>query len=109
MCEPSKVDDDWITKGCHIDINGVELAVYPDHLGGVGFRPVFSSTSAKAAHQAIKIAKKRCLPDPAVRERWIRRLQMATVYMLNYPSDSVANGRMLEFKFLQIAIKRCGS
>lgn len=108
MCDPSKIDADWITKGCHIDVGGVELAVYPDHVGRIGFRPVFSSTPRKIADKAIKTAVKKCLPNPSIRKKWIQFLQMATVHMLAYPNVGLANGRMAEFKFLRIAIERAG-
>jgi len=106
MCEPSKVGEDWVTKGFHINVKGVELAVYTDHLAQVRFRAVFSFTPSKAVQKAIKIAEEKCLPNPRVRKRWIQRLQMARLLMMNYPNNTSANGRMLEFKFLRIAIER---
>jgi len=108
MCEPSKVTDDWVTKGCHIHINGVELNVYTDHLARVEFRAVFSSTPADVLTAAIKSAFEDCLRNPFVRRRWMQRLDMARILMLNYQGKMhpKANGRMLEFKFLRIAIER---
>jgi hypothetical protein len=35
VCLPSAVADDWVKKGCHIHVHGVELTVAPDHQGGV--------------------------------------------------------------------------
>src|SRR5207249_6707125 len=45
MCQASKVTDDWVVKGCHIHIGAVELVVFPDHRGGVGFKPFFTVTA----------------------------------------------------------------
>jgi hypothetical protein len=108
MCEPSKVTDDWVIKGCHIHVNGIELNVYTDHLARIDFRPVFSSTSPDDLRAAVKAAYEDCLADGAVRQRWMTRLDMARIFMLNYRGRLYpkANGRMLEFKFLRIAIAR---
>jgi hypothetical protein len=110
MCQASIVSDDWVTKGCHIHVDGVELMVYPDHCGGVGFRPFFSSTPKGQGEQATKAAYEKCLPDPEVRNRWIERLDAARLLMLGYSGAlySLANGRMAEFKFLRIAVERWG-
>jgi hypothetical protein len=111
MCEPSKVTDDWVTKGCHIHINRVELNIYTDRFGEIRFRPVFSNTTSKQLAAALKIVREECLPDAATRQRWIERLEKATVFMLGYAGDlhDLANGRMLEFKFIRIAIERWGT
>ena len=44
MCRISAVSEDWVGKGCHVHVASVELALRPDHLGGIVFRPVFSTT-----------------------------------------------------------------
>jgi len=56
MCQASTVTDDWVTKGCHIHVNGVELNIFTNHLGGIDFRSVFSSTHENRVKQAIKTA-----------------------------------------------------
>jgi hypothetical protein len=110
MCEPSKVTDDWVTKGCHIHVNGVELNVYTNYSGRIDFRAVFTSTHEERVKEAIKAAFDDCLADPDVRRRWIRRLEMGRIFMLDYRGElhRLANGRMLEFKFIRIAIERWG-
>jgi hypothetical protein len=111
MCQPSTVTDDWVTKGCHIHVNGVELNIFTNHLGEIHFRSVFSSTHENRVKQAIKTAYEVCLPDPDTRAKWIQKLKMARVYMLSCSGElaSLANGRMLEFKFIRIAIERWGN
>ena len=111
MCEASKVTDDWVTKGCHIHVGGIELNVFTDHHGEIKFRAVFAATPANLLQQAIKTALEVCLPDRAVRTKWIKRLEMARVCMLGFEGQPArkANGRMLEFKFLRIPIERWGT
>lgn len=111
MCRPSTVTDDWVTKGCHIHVDGVELNIYTNHLGGIDFRAVFSSTSDDRLRQAIKRAMEVCLPDPDVRRDWIKKLNSAIIYMTNYQGalSDLARGRMLDFKFIRIAIERWGA
>lgn len=60
---------------------------------------------------AVKKAREVCLPDARVRKEWIQKLNMARVYMLGYEGEleDLARGRMLEFKFLRIAIERWGA
>jgi hypothetical protein len=108
MCRPSVVTEDWVKKGCHIHVNGVELVVRPNHLGGVVFRPWFTMTPSVRAAAAIKTAREICLPDKDMRRRWIRDIEHAALYILGYGGSlqSLANGRLLEFKFLVLALER---
>ena len=110
MCEPSKVADDWVTKGCHIHVDGVELNIFTNHLGTIDFRAVFSGTPEDRVKAAIRAAYERCLPDADMRRRWVQRLEMARIHMLGYDGDlaSLANGRMFDFKMIRIAIQRWG-
>src|SRR5262245_55710699 len=110
MCQASTVTDDWVVKGCHIHIGAIELVVFSDHRGGIGFRPFFRVTkkNIEAVNKARKIAEQQCLADEQVRSRWIRSISQATRYMLSFDGEpsALANGRMLEFKFLILALKR---
>lgn len=110
MCQASTVTDDWVVKGCHIHVGPIELVVFPDHRGGVGFKSFFRVTSrnSDAVNQALKIAEEECLTDEQVRNRWIRSLNQAIRYMLSFDGEpsELANGRMLEFKFLILALNR---
>lgn len=108
MCEPSAVAPDWIVKGCHIHVNGIELAVRPDHQGGVVFRSVFSSDTENAVNAAIRFAKEQCLPDPDVRSRWMRQIQRAMVFMVSERGAlrRLATGRLAEIHFLRIALEK---
>src|SRR5258708_4908566 len=103
MCRPSTVTDDWVVKGCHIHVDGVELAVRPAHsptyLDGFVFKKVFRSTSDDAFDAAAQKAREECLPDPIIRARWRRALErgMAFVRSFSGESASLANGRQFEF------------
>jgi hypothetical protein len=110
MCQASKVTNDWVVKGCHIHIGPTELRVFPDHLGRVGFGPFFAVTTRNKQQvaAAIKTATEVCLEDPQVRARWIRSLRQGIRCMLSFDGEPAtrANGRMLEFKFLILALER---
>ena len=110
MCKPSTVTDDWVTKGFHIHVGGVELNVFTNHLGSFDFRAVFSSTPEVRVKQAIKTAWEVCLPDPLTRRKWLTRLEMARIHMMSYTGkySIKANGRMFDFKLIRIAIERWG-
>ena len=96
MCEPSKVTEDWVTKGMHIHVKGVELNIFTTHRkSGFDFRSVFSKKyRPEQVRAALKHVKEKCLPKRAVRQRWISRLQMARIYMRNYEGKlaTLANG-----------------
>jgi hypothetical protein len=108
MCTPSVVADDWITKGCHIQVNGVELAVRPNHLGGIVFEPVFSSVPLRMVEEAKRIALGECLPDPYVRRLWLKRIEGAMVHLISHSGvlREIALGRLAELNFLKIALRR---
>jgi hypothetical protein len=103
MCRASTVADDWVVKGFHIHVDGVELAVCPTHtmtyLDGFLFKAVFRSTSDEAFAIAAKKAREECLTDAAVRARWRRALEGGIAYVRSFsgePAD-LANGRQYEF------------
>lgn len=111
MCVPSVVADDWVVKGCHIHVDGIELALRPDHLGGFEFFTVFSSPPAASVETAIHRAREECLPNNDVRERWIRSIQRARVHLMSHRGvlREVAVGRLAELHFLEIALRRYGA
>lgn len=112
MCQASKVADDWVVKGCHIHIGSVELRVFPNHLAGVGFAPFFRVTAKNRndVAAAVKTATEKCLNNPDIRQHWIDALTRATRAMMSFRGQprSLANGRVIEFKFLRIALERYG-
>ena len=110
MCFPSVVADDWITKGCHIHVDGIELALRPDHRGSVVFRAVFSSPD-DAVDAAIRRAERDCLPDNVERVRWIGSIQRAKAHLISHRGvlRELAVGRLAELHFLELALKRYGT
>jgi hypothetical protein len=109
MCEASKVTQDWVVKGCHIHIGAVDIGVFPNHKRGLGFKSVFAVTAknGEAVAGALKLAEE-CLLDPDVRRSWVGSLRRATRFMMSVEGvlSELARGRMLEFKFLIIALER---
>jgi len=111
MCLPSVVADDWITKGCHIHVDGIELALHPDHLGGVVFASVFSSLPEAVVEAAKRRARDECLPNDDERKHWIDSIQRAKVHLMSHRGDlrELAVGRVAELHFLEIALRRHGA
>jgi hypothetical protein len=111
MCVPSVVADDWIGKGCHIHVDGIELALRPDHLGGVVFSSVFSSDAEFAVEAAKRRAREQCLPNNDERRRWIESIQRAKVHLMSHRGGlrELAIGRVAELHFLEIALRRYGA
>lgn len=108
MCDPSIVAEDWITKGFHLTVEGVELALRPDHRGRVVFQGVFSSTQRPVLDAAIRSAEQECLSDNATRERWVRQINSAMIFVSGYEGalGRRANGRLAEFNYLKLALRR---
>ncbi len=108
MCQPSVIADDWVVKGFHIHVGAIELVVRPDHTGRVVFRGFFSGDDPDDVDRAIRIAGRDCLPDPQVRDRWLRDARRAMSFLRTYRGEleARANGRLLEFRFLIRALER---
>ena len=107
MCKPSVIADDWITKGFHLHVGRVELAVRPGHEQGmIVFRSVFSSASRRAVVAAIEAVQENCLADPRVRAQWRETIDKAIGYLKGCPGElaDLANGRMAELAFLKRAL-----
>jgi hypothetical protein len=119
MCRPSTVTTDWVVKGCHIHVDGVELAVRPAHsptyLDGVVFKKVFRSTSDEAFQAAARKAREECLPNPIVRARWRQALERGITFVRSFSGEPAAkaNGRQYEFfrliRYLQAYEERHGN
>ncbi len=110
MCRISKVCDDWASKGCHVHVGRVEVSIHPDHLGGITFDSPFASTPEPdwVAAKAIVLSR---LEDPQFRAQLRSAIQRATEYMPSVTGfwATKANGRLLEFKYLLLALERMES
>jgi hypothetical protein len=95
--------EDWVVKGCHIRVDGIELAVRPTHTfayrDGVVFKKVFRSTADVLFQAAARKAREECLPDPAVPARWRRALVRGMAFVRSFSGEpaGMANGRQYEF------------
>ncbi len=107
MWRVSPISDDWVDKGCHIHIDGIELAVRPDQFGQVVFRKVFSSTTDADFDVASRIAVA-LLMDPGFRLKLRDSVDRAMPHLLGVSGYKMAKarGRLLEFKFLLLALDR---
>ncbi len=107
MWRISVISDDWVDKGCHIHIRHVELSVHPDHLGGIVFRRVFSSTLDADYHRANQIAL-----DLLGDGEFVRKLATDVRRAMNFLQGitgykrSLALGRLREFNFILVALEK---
>jgi hypothetical protein len=108
MCLPSVVADDWIVKGFHIHVDGIELVLRPDHLGRVKFVSFFSGPSDSDVKDAVRRATQECLPNADMRKRWLSSIRRARVHLISQRGAlrELATGRVAEMHFLQIALER---
>lgn len=110
MCTPSPPADDWVEKGFHVSIDGIELVARPNHVGGVTFQSFFSSGARRRVAAAIRTAERKCLADPQVRIQWIKRIEAAKAHLAGQYGELriLALGRLAELHFLEIALRRYG-
>jgi Pretoxin HINT domain/Pre-toxin TG len=95
----STVAPDWATKGAHIHIDGIELAVRPAQNGQIVFRSVFSGQSAREVESAAGTAA-RALDDVGFRQRLYNAAARAI--------QIVDGGKAAELRFLMHALERMG-
>jgi hypothetical protein len=101
----SKIAPDYVAKGVHIHVDGVELKVLPGAGGTVVFKPVFRSQEAIAG-SAIGEAR-RALADPSFRRELLATATRATEYLRQsgLPGAVAKSG---ETNFLRIALEKMG-
>jgi hypothetical protein len=101
----SKIAPDYVTKGRHIHVDGVELKVLPGAGGTVVFKPVFRSQEAIAG-TAIGEAM-RALADPSFMRELHDTATKATEYLRQrgLPGAVAKSG---ETRFLRIALEKMG-
>ena len=108
MWRISAISLDWVEKGFHLHIGGVELTLRPDHLGGILIVPTFSTTPSRKAVLAIAQARL-LLDDPRFRRKAIRDAERAVDYLTKSVSGGLreqAIGRAAEISFLKSALER---
>lgn len=108
ICRPSAIYDDWVLKGFHVHVEGIELAVRPGHQTGmIVLRRVFRSDSWAEIDAAKRLLIERCLSSKIVRDRWAQTLTRAMKHLNGYSGDlpDLANGRKYEFRRLQKALQ----
>ncbi len=107
MCRISVVGDDWVVKGCHVHVAGVELALRPDHLGDIVLRPVFASTDAGELGVAMRLVEAK-FSDVHWRNKLKDTIQRAMRHLLGVqgPNHDLARGRLFELRMLVISLER---
>lgn len=107
ICRPSPIYDDWVLKGFHVHVDGVELAIRPGHRGGmIAFKRVFRSDTWAQIDAARRLLIEKCLASKIVRDRWVDTLGRAMTYLNGYSGElpEKANGRKYEFRRLRKAL-----
>ena len=107
ICRPSALYEDWVSKGFHIHVHHIELAVRPGHKAGmIVFKRWFRRDSWSDVDAARRIAIQTCLSSKTVRDKWVQTLERARDYLNGYDGDEMelANGRKWEFRRLEKAL-----
>jgi len=107
MCRISAVSEDWVGKGCHVHAASVELALRPDHLGGIVFRRVFSSTDDWQLWVAEQLVKAK-LDDVLWRNKLKGTIERAMTHLIGVQGQNydLARGRLFELRMLVRALER---
>lgn len=102
----SKIAPDWATKGFHVHVDGVELALRPGQGGLIVLKPVFGSTPT-AAFNAAAGKMHNALGDMAARQHIYREAIRARDY-LRILGGGQATAKAGELNFLIHALKKLG-
>lgn len=102
----SKIAPDWATKGFHVHVDSVELAIRPAQGGSIVIKPVFSSTTTSAFNTAAGKMQNE-LGDLAARQHLYREAIRARDYLRSLKSDQAA-AKAGELSFLIHALKKLG-
>src|SRR5579864_4494779 len=88
ICRPSPIANDWVQKGFHIQVSGIELKVWPGHRNGmVVLKAVFPSDSRTDVDAAKRVVEQRCLSSQMVRDSWVQTLARAMEYLNGYTGE----------------------
>jgi hypothetical protein len=109
MCQISKISIDWVRKGFHLHVHGIEVVMRPDHEGGIVFKKWFRSDSDQDAHPAIKRAKE-LLHDIERRRVFYREARHARDFLSHVTGKMGRNaqGKCVELTFLLAALRKLG-
>jgi hypothetical protein len=102
----SEFANDWISKGFHIKIDGIELSMKPGNNGSIVFKKVFSSTPSRAAQKAIDKAYA-LLKDPSVRADFLNTAIKGRDYLKTFGTKA-ATSKSGELNFLVKALQKYG-
>ena len=102
----SKIAPDWATKGFHVHVDSVELALRPGQGGLIVLKPVFSSTPTAALSSAVG-KMQNALGDLAARQHLYRQAIRARGY-LRALGTKQATDKAGELTFFLHALEKLG-
>jgi len=100
--EISPIADDWVTKGAHVKVDGVEIKVLPGKDGEVVFKAVFSRDSESQVRAAITKVRA-ALTEPGFRARLTKTVGRAVKHFGKSPLTGAA-AKSGELRFLVKAL-----
>jgi hypothetical protein len=106
-CRISFIDEDWVTKGCHVHVGYVEVALRPDHQRGIVCRKVHSTTADWELDAASREVVK-ALQDPKWRRKLKETLERAMTFLQSVEGQNrdKARGKLRELRMLLVALQR---
>jgi hypothetical protein len=102
----SKIAPDWATKGFHVHVDGVELALRPGQGGSIVIKPVFNSTPTSAFNAAAGKMQNE-MGDLTVRQHLYREAIRARDYLRRLKTEQ-ATAKAGELNFLIHALEKLG-
>jgi pretoxin HINT domain-containing protein len=103
----SPVAEDWVVKGAHISVGGIELAVRPGLDGSIVFKSVFASQESGRVAAAIKRAEEALRADVRFQQALLRSARAAVEY-LGGSTSALGRARSGEVRFLVKALEKLG-
>lgn len=102
----SKIAPDWATKGLHVHVDGIEVAIRPGNDASIVFKKVFSSTEDAAFKSAVRRLE-RDVTNADVRRQLFNQASRARDYLGSLGGD-LATSRAGELTFLMHALEKLG-
>jgi hypothetical protein len=106
-CRISTISEDWVTKGCHVHVGQVEIALRPDHELGIVCRAVYSKTPDSEVEAAGRVVSE-ALEDPDWRAKLKDTLERAMDFYqgIEGKKKPQARGGLRELRMLLVALQR---
>lgn len=110
--EISKISPDWASKGAHVKIHGIEIALKPDHKGGIALKSVFSkdSNTRKFSHAVKKLENslKKTKNRKIIHKEVVKAIDYLKGMDRKTREGKLAEKKMAELHFLRVALEKKG-